>query len=581
MKRTHTLLRLFALSGCLAAAVVVATGQEARGETRAGATVADTAAAAAGGASAVTASEAEKWREDLRHMAVEMPRYHKNLFHTMTREGFESAVARLHERIPRLARHQIIVEMARIAALVGDGHTNVAPARDPKINFRALPVKLYLFKDGLFVRAANREHAALVGARVVRIGGASADEAVARVREIIGRDNEMDVRFFAPLLLTMPEVLHALSLSPQPDSAQFVLETGGRPQQQTITLKPTGAADLLPPDTDLSWLPKEGWVDLRDGAAAPLPLWLKDPRNKFWFEYLPGTRALYVQLNEVGNKETETLADFSKRLFAFVEANQVEKLILDLRLNRGGNGMLLRPLVTGIIKSKVDRPGKLFALIGRSTWSASQFLLNDLEQYTNVVFVGEPSGSKGNAYGDSRRITLPHSGIAVRVSVYFWQDWSPWDTRQWTPPDLTAELSSEDYRANRDPALQAALGHNAPHRKLTDILNEALTEGGVELAARRFREFKAEPVNKYAATEEPLLIAGQRLLDEKKPEHALALFKLNAVEHPHSFRSYHALGEAYLRSGDKDRAVENFVKSLELNPRNYDVTERLKQARRK
>ncbi|HZG52469.1 MAG TPA: tetratricopeptide repeat protein, partial [Pyrinomonadaceae bacterium] len=139
----------------------------------------------------------------------------------------------------------------------------------------------------------------------------------------------------------------------------------------------------------------------------------------------------------------------------------------------------------------------------------------------------------------------------------------------------------EDYRANRDPALQAAIAHHAPRRKLADILNEALTEGGVELAARRFREFKAEPVNKYAATEEPLLIAGQRLLNENKPEPALALFKLNAGEHPHSFRSYHALGEAYFRSGDKDRAVENFVKSLELNPRNYDVTERLKQVRQK
>jgi tetratricopeptide (TPR) repeat protein len=569
MKRARTLLLLLVLSVGQGVASSAAAGQETRGETQAGANA---------GAGALSAAEAEKWREDLRHMADEMPKYHKNLFHTMTREQFEGAVAGLRERIPRLARHQVIVEMARIVALVGDGHTNIAPTRDPKINFRTLPVKLYLFKDGLFVRAADRGHAALVGARVVRVGGASADEAVARVREIIGRDNEMDVRFFAPLLLGMPEVLHALELSTQLDSAQFTVETEGR--QKTITLKPVGAADLLPPDTDLTWLPKEGWVDLRDGAAAPLPLWLKDPRNKFWFEYLPEARSLYVQINEVGNKETETLADFSKRLFAFAEANQVEKLIFDLRLNRGGNGMLLRPLLTGIIKSKLDQPGKLFALIGRSTWSASQFLLNNLEKYTNVVFVGEPSGSKGNAYGDSRKITLPHSGLTVRVSVYYWQDWSPWDTRQWTPPDLTAELSSDDYRANRDPALRAVADY-APRKKLTDILNEALTEGGVELAVKRFREFKAEPSNKYAATEEPLLIAGQRLLNEKKPEHALALFKLNAEEHPHSFRSYHALGEAYFRNGDREQAVKNFVKSLELNPRNYDVSERLKQARQK
>src|SRR5256885_15906143 len=76
--------------------------------------------------------EAEKWREDLRYMAEEMPKQHRNLFHTMTREQFEEAVKRLNERIPSLSRHQIIVEMARIVAMVGDGHTNIAPTRDPK-----------------------------------------------------------------------------------------------------------------------------------------------------------------------------------------------------------------------------------------------------------------------------------------------------------------------------------------------------------------------------------------------------------------------------------------------------------------
>jgi tetratricopeptide (TPR) repeat protein len=524
----------------------------------------------------VNKAEAEKWREDLRYMAREMEARHKDLFHTMTREQFESAVGKLHDRIPTLGRNQIIVEMARIVAMVGDGHTNIAPTRDPKIGFRALPVKLYLFKDGLIIRAAESAHADFVGARVVKIGDAMVDEAVARVREIIGRDNEMDVKFFAPLLLAMPEVLHALGLSDSTESARFTIEKAGR--QQTLTLKPSGPAEMMPPDTDLSWLPKEGWVDMRDAATAPAPLWLKDPRNKFWFEYLPESKVVYVQINEVGNKDNESMADFSNRLFAFVEANPVDKLVLDLRLNRGGNGTLLRPLEIGLIKSKVDKPGRLFTIIGRSTWSASQFLLNRMEKYTNALFVGEPSGSKGNAYGDSRKITLPNSGITVRVSIYYWQDWEPWDTRVWTAPHLTAELASEDYRANRDPALKAILSY-VPRKPLTQILDEALTEGGLELAVKKFREFKADPLNKYAATEEPLLIAGQRLLNEKKPEQALALFKLDAEENPHSFRAYYAMGFAYFRGSNKEQAVKNLERALEMSPKNYDVAELLRQVK--
>jgi hypothetical protein len=100
-------------------------------------------------------TEAEKWREDLRYMAEQMPKTHNNLFHTMSREQFDAAVKKLDARIPTLARHQIIVEMARITAMVNDGHSNVYPTRDPKIGFRSFPLKMYFFKDGLYVRSAT------------------------------------------------------------------------------------------------------------------------------------------------------------------------------------------------------------------------------------------------------------------------------------------------------------------------------------------------------------------------------------------------------------------------------------------
>jgi hypothetical protein len=526
-------------------------------------------------AQTVSQTEAEKWREDLRYMAREMEARHKNLFHSMTRAQFEGAVRRLDERIPTLARHQIIVELMRIVALVGDGHTNVSPTRDPKIGFRTLPVKLYLFGDGMFVRAAERGHAELLGARVLKVGDVAVAEAVARAREIIGRDNEMDVKFFAPLLLSMPEVLHALGLSNGPEAASFTFEKAGR--RQTLTLKPSGPFGLLPPDTDLSWMPKEGWVDMRDGA--PTPLWLKDPENNFWFEQLPGTKAVYAQLNQVNGREGESLADFSKRLLDYVEANEVDKLVLDLRLDRGGNGSLLRPLVVGLIKSKVNRPGRFFVLMGRSTWSAAQFLLDRLEMYTDVIFVGEPSGSKGTTYGDSRRVTLPNSGVTARVSVYYWQEWAPYDPRPWTAPHVTAELSSEDYRTGNDPALKAALAY-APRKALAQVLDEALTEGGAGLASKRLREFKAEPSNKYAETEEALLVAGQRMLNEKKNEQALLLFKLAAEERPESPRAHFAVGYAHSLLGNKEQALKSLERTLELEPKHYEAAQLLQQLRR-
>ena len=528
--------------------------------------------------SSLSPAEAAAWREDLRYMAAEMATRHKNLYHTVSRERFDSAVAALHGRIPSLARHQVIVEMARIVALVGDGHTNIAPTRDPKIGFRTLPVRFYFFKDGLFVRAAEPAHAGLVGGRVVRIGRSTPELAYARVRELVGRDNEMDARFFAPFLLAMPEVLHALRITGEMEQVPLELEREGR--RFKVMLRPAGLAPMMPPDTDLSWWPDSGWVDMRDGASTPVPRWLRhDPRDHFWMEYLPESRLVYVQYNKVGDKEEESIADFSRRVLALADTANVDRLVLDLRLNRGGDGTLNTPLLVSLIKArKLDGPGKLFTIIGRSTFSAAQFMVNDLERYTQAIFVGEPSGGKLNSYGDSRKITLPNSGITVRVSIYWWQE-EPWDNRQWTAPDVAAELTSADYRANVDPALNAVMAYQA-ETPIAERMARELSKGSIPEALRRYREYMADPRHAYANEEMELNALGYRLLGAGRHDQALAVLELNASEHPQSANVYDSLGEAYLKAGQPDHAARNYRKLLELDPSNANAKNVLEQLRR-
>jgi tetratricopeptide (TPR) repeat protein len=508
------------------------------------------------------------WREDLAYMAREMSRRHRNLYHTISRAGFDSAVAALDRRIPSLQRHQVIVEMARIVALVGDGHTNIAPTRDPKIGFRTLPIELYPFKDGWFIRSTTRAHAGLVGAKVLRIGPADPEEAYRRVRQIIGRDNDMGARFFAPFLLAMPPVLHALGMSDHPDSATLVLERENR--RETVRLRSSEPAAMMPSDTDVSWWPDSGWVDLRH-SDQPAPLWLKEnPTNHFWFEYLPQSRLVYVQLNKIGDKEDESLAGFSRRLLAFLDSADVRRVALDLRLNRGGNGELNPPLIRSLIKArKLDRPGSLFVVIGRSTFSAAQFLVNDLERYTDAVFVGEPTGGKANSYGDSRRITLPNSGITVRVSTLWWQE-DPRDARQWKAPDVAAEHGSADYRNNVDPALQAVLAYR-PETSVAERMLVALEAGDLSEAVRRYRAYRADPRHRYADTEAQLNNLGYQLLEQKRFDQAIAVLELNAAEYPRSSNAYDSLGEACMLAGRKEAAIRNYRKSLELDPRNENA----------
>jgi len=83
-------------------------------------------------ASAMIPSEARDWQEDLRFMAKEMVRTHKNLYHSVSADAFATMVETLNARIPSLTRAEVIVEMAKIVAAVGDGHTNIYPRATPR-----------------------------------------------------------------------------------------------------------------------------------------------------------------------------------------------------------------------------------------------------------------------------------------------------------------------------------------------------------------------------------------------------------------------------------------------------------------
>lgn len=498
----------------------------------------------------------QQWHEDLRVLAESMPARHRNLYHTMTREQFAAAVASLDARIDTLPRHKIIVEMARIAAMVGDGHTNVAPTRDPQIGFRAFPLALYFFEDGLYVRAAQQQYRDLVGARVVGIGPYSTAQAYAAVREIIGRDNEQNALFFAPHLLVMPEILDALGMGEGPDRARLIVEQDGK--RRVVDLRDPLPAEMMPPDTDLSFMPRQGWTD----ARATTPLWLRDARSKFRMEHLAAGKILYVQLNQVGDEKNDTLAAFARRIEDAAARHKDAKIVLDLRLDRGGNGALVPPLIASLIRA--TPPGgepRLFAITGRATFSAAQFVVSDLERYTDAVLVGEPTGGKANSYSDSRKIVLPHSGITVRVSTVWWQV-DERDRREWSAPVLSVAQSFEDYRKGIDPAL-AAIQAYRPGPPLAGILSKAETAAMVRSG---YAAWRAQPANRYADAQAAFQEVGYTLFKQGKADAALAVFELWTAEHPAVGWSYEGQGAAYVAKGDRERAVEAYRRALKLEP---------------
>jgi tetratricopeptide (TPR) repeat protein len=70
---------------------------------------------------------------------------------------------------------------------------------------------------------------------------------------------------------------------------------------------------------------------------------------------------------------------------------------------------------------------------------------------------------------------------------------------------------------------------------------------------------------------------GYRFLSMGKLTEAIEIFKMAVEQFPQSFNTWDCLGEAYLKSGNKELAIKNYKKSLELNPKNDNAKNMLEQ----
>ena len=116
-----------------------------------------------------------------------------------------------------------------------------------------------------------------------------------------------------------------------------------------------------------------------------------------------------------------------------------------------------------------------------------------------------------------------------------------------------------------------------PKRPVAEALLPIITEKGIESALQSYRTLKQS--SDYYVSEAQLNALGYRLLGMKKVGEAIEIFKLNVESYPQSANVYDSLGEAYLTNGDKELAIRNYQRAVELNPQNTNAIEMLKKLR--
>jgi len=117
----------------------------------------------------------------------------------------------------------------------------------------------------------------------------------------------------------------------------------------------------------------------------------------------------------------------------------------------------------------------------------------------------------------------------------------------------------------------------AGRKPIGDVLFKTIQEKDIGAAVRQYREVNANDPSAYDFAENEFIGLGYRLLSMKKFKEAIEIFKLSVEAYPQSYNTYDSLAEAYMDNGDKDLAIKNYRKSLELNPGNANGIKKLKE----
>lgn len=385
-----------------------------------------------------------RWQQDVRYFSQELPRLHANAFYAADQEAWRARAAALEQNVPDLTDEEILFELIRLTALIGDGHTRLRVRDIP--GFTPYPISLRWFPDGLYVAAAADPYREALGGRVVKIEDTPIEEAYDAVVPLVSTDNEMGLVTETPGLLATPAVLHVLGIAESAESVRYTLEDqAGEQFEITVEAQEGDTIELV------------SLADTAGGLDEP-PLYARHRDLFYWYEYLPEARTVFVQYNQCAEMEEQSFEDFTAEVFATIDANPVDRIVVDFRYNGGGNSAIFAPFLRELeARPALAEEGHLFGLIGRNTFSSGMWNALDIRNAGGLL-IGEPTGGRPNAYGETRSFALPNSGIRVQYSTRYWQILEDSDPPS-VLPDVEVEPGILDVAAGQDVVLDAAISY--------------------------------------------------------------------------------------------------------------------------
>ena len=359
-----------------------------------------------------------------------------------------------------LSDERIQLLISKAVSVIDDAHTTVFFR-----NFNQIPMRLFLFEDGLYVLKTHQKYESFLGKEVVKICNRTVSE-ILDVTDQYLSGNKSWIKNRGSFFLASPDFYFAAGLSQTNDSIELTFRDGDG--FTNIYLKPDSSLFYFNEyNTWKELSPESGYIKsdytcihVLDTFSS-LPLYLQNLDKLAHVQKLKIPGSLYIQINKCTR-----IKGLIKKVKDECKEHCIENVIVDLRFNSGGNFLELVK-ITKTIPRRIN--GKVYIIIGKPTFSAGICTAARLKYYggEKAIVVGEEAGDRLQFWAEGKSFNLPNSQITIRATnghhdwkdnkfklfETFWLNLIFGVAVEDLSPDIEIELLFKDYIQGEDAVL--------------------------------------------------------------------------------------------------------------------------------
>ena len=356
----------------------------------------------------------EEMKADLDYLKSCVLQNHPKMLNEETKKEYLNFYETLYSKVrtPMSKNNFYFLTMKALARLK-DGHTSV-DLYSP--TYKSIDLNFVWLDEGLIISEGNG--ILKKGDRILAIGNMKPQKILDNMREVISSENDNWVKFKSEQFLPTQEFLSYLNLINKDGKVEVKVE------------RTYGKNDVIRMNFDKEINIMKEFYDF----------------EPYYFEVNENSDLGIFYLNAcVYNTDYEEKVE---EFFKIVNEKDINKIVVDLRQNSGGDSRTVYTFIKHLDKIK-----KVYVLISKETFSSAILFAGIVKNNDLGIIVGESTGGGTVGYGNIIDFELPNSGINFNVATKLVEILNKSGFSETLEPDNQIQIKRQDIIEDKDPIM--------------------------------------------------------------------------------------------------------------------------------